>query len=78
MEFSRHAKRRMQLYGISEEDVFEVLNQGQREILANGKTVFLHDFERKFSYPIKVVAFQRGGETLVITTYPLKKRIRPV
>jgi hypothetical protein len=78
IEFSRHAKRRMQLYGISEEDVFEVLSQGQRETLANGKIVFVYDFERKFSYPIKVVGFQTGGETLIITTYPVKKRKRPV
>jgi hypothetical protein len=67
----------MQLYGISEDDVFEVLSQGDREILANGKIEFVHDFERKFSYPIKVVALERAGDTLIITAYPVKKRKKP-
>ena len=67
----------MKLYGISENNVFEVLSQGEREILANGKIVFVHDIEKKFSYPIKVIALQRGGDTLIITAYPVKKRKRP-
>jgi hypothetical protein len=67
----------MQLYGISEGEVSEVLNQGDRETFTNGKIAFVHDFERKFSYPIKVVALQRGGDTLIITAYPVKKRKKP-
>jgi len=67
----------MQLYGISEDNVFEVLGQGQREILANGKAVFVHHIEHKFSYPIKIIALQRGGDTLIITAYPVKKRKKP-
>ena len=77
IEFSRHAKRRMQLYGISEDEVSEVLSQGDRETLATGKIAFVHDFERKFSYPIKVVALQSAGDTLIITAYPIKKRKKP-
>ena len=45
IEFSRHAKRRMGLYGISEEDVLTAINEGKKEILANGKIVFVHDFK---------------------------------
>jgi hypothetical protein len=67
----------MQLYGISEDEVSEVLNQGDRETFTNGKIAFVHDFERKFSYPIRVVALQRGGDTLIITAYPVKKRKKP-
>jgi hypothetical protein len=74
IEFSRHAKRRMQLYGISEENVLTAINEGKKEILANGKIVFVHDFQLKLRYPIKVVALQKERGTLIITTYPLKRR----
>ena len=41
LKYSRHAKRRMALYGISEEDVALVVKEGDREALsAHGKVTF--------------------------------------
>jgi hypothetical protein len=37
IKFSRHTKRRMKLYGISEEDVLNVLRNGRRETSEDGK-----------------------------------------
>ena len=73
IEFSRHAKRRMQLYGINEKDVLTVIEKGKKEELANGKIIFVHRIERKFKYPIKVVTSYREGIAMVVTTYPRKR-----
>ncbi len=74
IEFSRHAKRRMKLYGISEDDVLAVIDKGKKEILARDQVAFVHDLTGKFRYPIKVIGLCKEGATLIITTYPLKKR----
>jgi hypothetical protein len=73
IEFSRHAKRRMKLYGISEKDVLAVIEKGKKEESANGKIVFVHLIARKFKYPIKVVASHRGKTVIIVTTYPVKR-----
>ena len=74
IEFSRHAKRRMKLYGISEKDVLTVIEKGKKEESTNGKVIFVHLIERKFKYPIKVVASHREGNAMIVTTYRLKRR----
>ncbi len=74
IKFSRHAKRRMKLYGISEEDVLNVLTNGRKETSEDGKIFFFHNINEKFKYPVKVITAQ-GDKTLVIVrAYPLKKR----
>ncbi|MBW2635848.1 MAG: DUF4258 domain-containing protein [Deltaproteobacteria bacterium] len=73
VKISRHAKRRMKLYDISENDVYRVIDQGKRGSTEDGKTIFLGDFSNKFKYPLKVVAVWQDDLLLVVTAYPLKK-----
>jgi len=69
IKFSRHAKRRIKLYKISESAITKliskaVLRQGKQEIIEN-----IHGVE----LPIKVVFNVTGNDLIVITAYPLKK-----
>ena len=74
LKYSRHSKRRMALYGISEEDVAVVVKEGQKESLAQaGRVSFTWALGGKFRFPIKVVGLERGSDILVITAYPLRK-----
>jgi len=74
IKFSRHAKRRMKLYGISEEDVLNVLRNGRKEPSEDEKIVFLHDISKKFKYPVKVIMAQGDKAPVIVSAYPLKKR----
>jgi len=74
IKFSRHAKRRMKLYGISKEDVLNVLRNGRKETSEDGKRFFLHDINEKFKYPIKVITAQSDKMLVIVSAYPLKKR----
>ena len=70
IKFSRHAKRRAKLYGISESTVIDILknmnlHQGEHEII---RDVF------GFRYTLKIVASAEENLMTVITNYPLKKR----
>lgn len=78
IQYSRHARRRMKLYGLSEDDVFSVIRhvsadlafaEGKHEII--GENVFSQS-----GYPIKVVFLCQGDQLIVITAYPLKKGLR--
>jgi hypothetical protein len=74
IKFSRHSKRRMKLYGISEEDVLNVLRNSRKETSGDGKIFFLHDINEKFKYPIKVITVQGDKAFVIVSAYPLKKR----
>jgi len=74
IKFSRHAERRMKLYGISEEDVLNVLKNGKKETSEDGKLIFLHDIVEKFKYPVKVVTAHSDKGFVIISTYPFIKR----
>jgi len=74
LRYSRHAKRRMALYDICEEDVGLVVREGEREDLPEpGRVSFKLHLASGFKYPIKVVALEQGKDLLVITAYPLKR-----
>lgn len=69
IKFSRHAKRRAKLYGISESMVIDILrnmnlHQGEHEIIKDVSGL---------KYPLKVVVSIAGDLITVITNYPLKK-----
>jgi hypothetical protein len=69
IKFSRHAKRRAKLYGISESLVIDVLRtvnlpEGEHEIIKHVPN---------FEYPIKIVILIETDIATVITNYPLKK-----
>ena len=68
------AKRRMKLYGISEEDVLNVLRNGRKETSGDGKIFFLHDINENFKYPVKVITVQGDKALVIVSAYPLKKR----
>jgi len=78
IKYSRHAKRRMKLYNLSEQDVFSIIEhrnpkllfpEGKHEII--GETILT-----KQGYPIKVIFSSERGKIIVITAYPLKKGLR--
>ena len=41
IKFSRHSKRRMNLYNLTEDDVIEVINRGNKEIIKEHKISFI-------------------------------------
>ena len=73
ISFSRHAKRRMKLYGITERDVMRVLEEGKCETDHTHKTSFVLDALQGFKYPLKVITVDTSESRLIITAYPLKK-----
>jgi len=69
VKFSRHAKRRANLYKIPEATVETILTtldliDGEHELIRNISG---------FKYPIKIVVTVQDDMTTVITNYPLKK-----
>jgi hypothetical protein len=74
LRYSRHAKRRMALYALSEEDVAYVVREGKREDFAQlGRMSFTSHLTARPKYPIRVVGLEQGKDILIITAYPLKK-----
>ena len=71
--FSRHAKRRMKLYRISEADVTAVLAAGYREDYPSDRFAYTKDMP-EFKYPLKIIAQKEGDTCTIITAYPLKRR----
>lgn len=69
--WSRHAKRRMNLYKLDhiaiEKAISSYVSIGKQEILIN---------EKKGKYPIKVVVDITSEGITVITAFPLKKGLR--
>ncbi len=69
IKFSRHAKRRAKLYGISETTITDILrnmnlHQGEYEIKKDVPG---------FKYPLKIVVSIEEDLITVVTNYPLKK-----
>lgn len=73
--FSRHAKRRMALYGIAEEDVLKTIERGTKTPAGEpGRSESLdYRMADRYGYPLKVVLQEERGTRTVITVYPLKK-----
>ncbi len=68
---SRHAKRRMRLYSIEENDINFLLNNSSKS-----KFVGRHEIIAKlenFSYPLKAIIDVREKDIFIITCYLLKK-----
>jgi len=69
VKFSRHAKRRANLYKIPESTIERILAEfdltdGEHEVIRNISG---------FKYPIKIVVSVKNDVITVITNYPLKK-----
>ncbi len=69
IHFSRHAKRRTALYGISETEIQKALQGGRYKQGYNECIVHL----REIAFPVKVVFTREDDVITVITSYPLKK-----
>jgi len=76
--FSRHAKRRMKLYGIAEETILDIIEDRDREECSADGTynVIGKDSFTKYGYPIKVIFSQEKSKITVITAYPLKRGLK--
>ena len=73
IRFSRHAKRRADLYKIPQSTVLAIL---KGRLLRPG----IHEIVEKvegFKYPLKVVVAVEDDVITVITSYPLKKGRKP-
>ena len=68
IKFSRHAKRRARLYGVSESAVSAIL-EGMN--LAQGEHGIIKDIGQK--YPLKILVSVKKDSLSVVTIYPLKK-----
>jgi hypothetical protein len=71
--FSRHARRRMKLYRISEEEVMAVLAAGYRESCPLDRFTYTKDVPG-FKYPLKVIVQKEEDTCTIITAYSLKRR----
>jgi hypothetical protein len=74
IKYSRHAKRRMNLYKIDNSDIEYVIFHGIRENIAENRVSIIHPL-RKFKYPIKIVLKELENEMLIITCYPVKRKL---
>lgn len=71
--FSRHARRRADLYKIPQATVIAIL---ERKPLSPGIHVVVERVEG-FVYPLKIVVAVEEDTATVITNYPLKKGRNP-
>ncbi|MFP4532735.1 MAG: DUF4258 domain-containing protein [Desulfobacterales bacterium] len=78
IQFSRHAKRRMNLYDLQEADVLSIIQYQNPQIdFPEGKHEIIS--ETKFSkhgYPIKAVFPCESDNIVIITVYPLKRGLK--
>ena len=71
IKFSRHARRRMKLYNISEDMVKNLLEEANQE----NRNEIIKEVPG-FKYPIKLIFEKKMNLILVITVYPLKRAYR--
>ncbi len=69
ISFSRHAKRRAQLYGIPESTILDLV-RGQ--VFSQGTTEVVVAVE-VLEYPLKIVVSRTDNILTVVTNYPIKK-----
>ncbi|MBW1778911.1 MAG: DUF4258 domain-containing protein [Deltaproteobacteria bacterium] len=78
IQFSRHAKRRMALYEISEPTVRAIIKSRKKDgIVKEGKNEVI-DYQtlNRHGYPVKVVFVYKENHITVITAYPLRRGIK--
>jgi|GEM_PF-2075464 len=76
IQYTRHAKRRMKLYNLSEYDIETVINTGEKEIISNDEElVFIARLPGKL-LPVKVVCKLLENSYSIITCYLLKRGLK--
>jgi len=75
--FSRHAKGRAKLYNIALEDIVEILDNLDVDYFEEGQNIEIVDsrFLNKYKYPLKIVLKKEESKLIIITKYPLKRRL---
>lgn len=68
--FSRHAKKRMKLYSISEKTIDEIISKKPPQ--KQGKNIIIQPVEG-IRYPVKVIANRNNDTVFIIIAYPLKR-----
>jgi len=74
IKFSRHAGRRIKLYGIKRNDITRIIKEGSKT--KEGNKI---NYQLKISsikYPIKIVAELKKDCIFIITAYPLKRGVK--
>lgn len=73
--FSKHAKRRIETYGIDPDDVLDLVERSlARGIHPENIIKYVDNRIYKNSYPLKVYyKFKERTKLLIITVYPLRK-----
>lgn len=74
IKYTRHAKRRMKLYKITENEIQTIINSGNKKTSFENKIEFMNKLPQK-ELPVKVVCKMKENDYIVITCYPLKKGI---
>ncbi len=57
IHFTRHAQRRLQLYGIDKKDISDAIEQSERDQGQSEETkeIVIVELARKYKYPIKII-----------------------
>ncbi len=71
IKISRHAKRRIKLYNIPEEKIFQIITAAQPH---RGKQTIVKKIIG-YSYPVKIIFELSDNQLIVITCYPLKRGV---
>jgi hypothetical protein len=74
MKFTRHARRRMDLYGISQKEVEDAVSNPDKVDIESDRKVAYKIFELRFKgMPLKVIYVEEMGDIVILSAYPLKK-----
>jgi hypothetical protein len=77
IKFSRHAKRRLALYEITEKMISSLIEDHLKvSSLKDGRHEVVGKKTDRRDYPLKAVFFLDKNEITVITAYPLKKGLK--
>jgi hypothetical protein len=74
IRFSRHAKRRMSLYDLKEEDILSLVTENKSEWETGERFIIIDDSMKKYELPLKVVGIRQEECIMIVTVYPLKQR----
>ena len=75
IKYSRHAKRRMKLYQITENNISEVISCGSLKATNSGNNWKLFQ-PHNFRFPLKVVYREEENCIIIVTCYPLKGALK--
>lgn len=74
IRFSRHSKRRMNLYDLKEDDILSIVTENESEWEIGKRFIIIYYSMNKYELPIKVVGVRQEECIMIVTVYPLKQR----